>query len=253
MLLAVDVGNTSIHFGLFDAEPRVTTFRLPTVPEQAPASLAAALREKLAGVPMGAIERCLVASVVPRLEASLRGALAEVTAAPVQLLGSDVNVDIDNRCDQPGEVGMDRLVNAVAAHALVPGGAIVVDLGTATKLDCISPDGAFLGGIIAPGLELCMQALASRAAKLRAVELAAPPSPLGRNTTHAVQAGVVLGHAEMIDGLVRRLRNELPFDVTVLATGGYAERVVPQCRTSMQLTPELTLIGIKELGGRVPV
>ncbi|MGH2547908.1 MAG: type III pantothenate kinase, partial [Thermomicrobiales bacterium] len=139
----------------------------------------------------------------------------------------------------------DRIANAVAAHSITKGAAIVVDLGTATKIEAITSKGEFVGGVIAPGLGLSRDALAQRAARLFAVDLTAPLHAIGRNTLEAVQSGVVLGHARMVEGMVEATRSEIDGDAAILITGGHASAILPSLRLPMQLEPDLTLLGLK--------
>jgi type III pantothenate kinase len=159
------------------------------------------------------------------------------------MLTSGIDVPIENCYEDPTTTGVDRLLNALAAFALCGERAIVIDFGTATKIDCISPDGAFLGGAIAPGLQLSLEALAQKAAKLGEVELVCPPQSIGRNTTHSLQSGLVLGHAAMVDGLVRRMSREMGEPKVVFATGGLAPVVAQLCETITTASPCLTLQG----------
>jgi len=156
-----------------------------------------------------------------------------------------VRTGIAIRLDDPREVGADRIVNAVAAHAKVGGGCIVVDLGTATTFDCIGPDGAYLGGAIAPGLHTAADALFTRAAKLFRVEIRKPKTAVGKNTVHSLQSGIYWGYVALVDGLVQRLRDELGFPVRVLATGGLAPLLFEGSTTIQEVDEDLTLVGLR--------
>jgi type III pantothenate kinase len=149
--------------------------------------------------------------------------------------------------DNPHDVGSDRIVNAVAAFEQVQGPVIVVDLGTGTTFDCISPRGEYLGGAIAPGLEVSLTALMGRAAKLRPVEIAEPPSVIGRSTQHALQSGVVFGYAALIDGMVARIEAELGHECTVIGTGGLASLLARHAHSIDRVDTELTLKGLAVL------
>lgn len=250
MLLAVDVGNTNVTCGLFAGSSLVHTFRLRSLRERTADEYAVLLQQMLVlrGVVAGDVSHAIVASVVPSLTDTVVRAIAEslvrdplVFGAPGFVLGLAV------ACDNPAEVGADRIVNAVAAHARCPGGALVVDLGTATTIDCVSPRAEFLGGVIAPGVEVGLQALVGRAAKLPPVPLTAPPVALGRNTRHAMQAGSVYGHAALVDGLLSRLQAELEFEAEVVATGGLAPVIAPHTQRVRTLEPDLTLLGLRLL------
>jgi type III pantothenate kinase len=147
--------------------------------------------------------------------------------------------------DNPKEVGTDRIVNTMAAYHLYGGPSIVVDFGTSTNLDVVSAKGEFLGGALAPGIEISIEALASRAAQLRKVELVRPRSPIGKNTVEALQSGALYGFAGQVDGLVRRISDELGGVQAVIATGGLAPIVVPESETITHHDPDLTLVGLR--------
>jgi type III pantothenate kinase len=249
VLLAIDVGNTNLSLGLFDARHLVLTFRLETDRSLVTHNYAALLRQTFAELHVGveSVAQVVLGSVVPALTPVLIAAVSEVFGCTTWVAGEDIQVPIGNRYDDPRELGIDRLINAYAARDSVGGPVIVLDFGTATKLDCVSSGGEYLGGVIAPGVAIGMDALAQRAARLRRVELQAPPRVVGTNTTHAVQAGVVLGHAALVDGLVLRIERELGYPSQVIATGGLAGLVTPHCATPITLDPDLTLKGLQRL------
>jgi len=258
MLFAVDIGNTNIKCGIFEGSRLVRTLRTETLGERSADEYAAILRERLAfhRIAANQIESAVIASVVPSLTPVLEAALERAFGCAPLVVGHGTDGDIPMHVDNPAEVGADRIVNAVAARELarralgahgdasLERGSVVVDLGTATKLDCVSPRGEFLGGVIAPGVQISLDALAARGAKLRQVELAAPPRTVGKNTTHCIQSGVVYGHAALVDGLVARLRAELEFDVEVIATGGLAAIIAPHTAVLRRIEPDLTLHGL---------
>lgn len=250
MLLAVDVGNTNVTCGLFVGAQLVHTFRLRSSRERTVDECAVSLHQMLAlrGVAPRDVSAAIVASVVPALTDTLTRAIdAALVQGPlvVGALGLDLGLAI--ACDNPAEVGADRIVNAVAALARCPGGAMVVDLGTATTIDCVSPRAEFLGGVIAPGVEVGLRALVGRTAKLPAVPLTAPPAALGRNTKHAMQSGSVYGHAALVDGLLSSLQAELDFEAEVIGTGGLAPAIAPYTARVRILEPDLTLSGLRLL------
>jgi type III pantothenate kinase len=200
------------------------------------------------------VAAAIVCSVVPALTPLVAEGLRQLLGREPLIVGPGTDTGVSIVGPDPLELGADRLVNAAAAWWLLPGreqrpvedlpGQIVVDLGTATKLDVLSPRGELLGGVIAPGLETSLEGLVARAARLRAVPLQAPERVLGQSTQHCVQSGVMHGHAALIDGLVRRLRRELPFVCEVLATGGYAPLIAPHTESLARVEPELTLRGL---------
>ena len=250
MLLAVDVGNTNVTCGLFEGAILVHTFRLGSLRDRTVDECAVALHQMLAlrGVAARDVSAAIVASVVPALTHTLTLAIDGTIARDPLVVGAPgFDLGLAILCDHPAEVGVDRLVNAVAAYARCPGGALVVDLGTATTIDCVSPRAEFLGGVIAPGVDVSLQALVGRAAKLPPVPLAAPPFALGKNTRHAMQSGSVYGHAALVDGLLSRMQAELSFEAEVLGTGGLAPVIAPHTARVRSLEPDLTLTGLRLL------
>jgi type III pantothenate kinase len=262
LLLALDVGNSNLKLGVFSGRHLLHTFRVPTERTRAADDYATLFRDQLAlaAVGQGAVEHAILASVVPPLTPVLSAALQSVFGCDVTVVGPDFDTGIVLRGPDPRELGADRLVNAVAAHDLerseaaqaarAPLGSIVVDLGTATKLDCVSPEGEFWGGIIAPGVQVSLEGLVARAARLRSVELTAPPSVLGHSTVECVQSGLVHGHASLVDGLVAKLRAVLPFPCNVIGTGGLAPLIAPHTTELRRLEPALTLHGLSALYAR---
>lgn len=246
MILAVDVGNTQTVLGLFAGDTlgahwRVSTNQTLTADE---------LRVKIGGLlsadgrAWSEVAGVIVSSVVPRMTAAYEEVAERATGKPPMVVGPGVKTGMPIRYDNPHEVGADRIVNGVAAYRAFGGPVIVIDFGTATTVDVISEDGAYLGGAIAPGLETSAEALFSRAARLSKVDLEAPVRVIGRNTRESVQAGLLLGEAARIDGLVRRTWDELGTKATVVATGGLAERLGPLCETIEHVDVDLTLKGL---------
>jgi type III pantothenate kinase len=252
MLLAIDIGNTNLTCGLFDGEELRLTFRLESVrsrtsDEYAALFLQLALVHKFAPSDVTA---AIVASVVPQLTDVIVQAVRIAFAQQAIVIGPGTKTGVSVRYDNPHDVGADRIVNAVAAFARASGAVVVVDLGTATTFDCISPKGEYLGGSIAPGLQISLEALMGRAAKLRPIELAVPPRVVGRNTPHALQSGVIYGYASLIDGMVTRIVAELGYPCRVIATGGLAPMLAAHCTTVDEVDPDLTLQGLRLLHAR---
>ena len=250
MLLAVDVGNTNVTCGLFDGPRLAHTFRAGSLRERTADECAVLLHQLLLlrGVAPRDVSGAIVASVVPSLTHTLTQAIdGTLVQGPLVVGTPTVDLGLSIACDSPAEVGADRLVNAVAAYARCPGGALVVDLGTATTIDCVSPRAEFLGGVIAAGVDVSLQALVGRTAKLPPVALAAPPAALGKNTRHAMQAGSVYGHAALVDGLLARLQAELDFPCEVIGTGGLSPVIAPHTTRVRNLEPDLTLSGLRLL------
>lgn len=252
MLLAVDIGNTNVVFGLYDGEQLSHTFRVSTVHTRTEDEYAVLLRELLAmrGLAANVVDAAIVASVVPPLTDVLADAVRRACARDPLLVGPGLKTGIPVLYENPREVGADRIVNAVAAYDRVHGPVIVVDFGTATTFDCISPKGEYLGGVIVPGLRVSLDALLEHAAKLSRIELAAPPVVLGRNTTHALQSGLIFGHAAMVDGMIERLQAEQGYESTVIATGGLGKLIAKHARRIGSVDENLTLEGLRILHER---
>jgi type III pantothenate kinase len=268
MLLAIDIGSTNITLGVFSEGALLHRHRLSSRREQTSDEYALTLLGllELAHLPRSAVDRCVLVSVVPRLTAALADAARRAFRCEPRSIGPLTDLGLSLAVDAPAEVGSDRLVNVASVRqraleeAGVAGkgtghdlgvGAIVVDLGTATTLDCVSPRGEFVGGIIAPGLRASFEGLLARTAKLPDVELSAPASALGKNTADCLRSGAVFGHAAAVDGLVTRLLGELPYRCRVLATGGLASVVAPHVRGIDAIDPDLTLRGLELLHRRV--
>jgi type III pantothenate kinase len=265
MLLAVDAGNTNVTIGLFRAGALVATRRASTDPRTTPDELEGVLAALLAldDVTFADVAAIVVASVVPAVTAALESIAARRERTLVVATAGTIPIPV--RVDRPGDVGADRLVNALAAARIHGTPAIVVDLGTATTFDCVAADGAFVGGAIAPGLELGLDALATRTAKLPRVELRTPDRAIGRDTVSAIQSGAVLGYQALVAGLLARIRRELAdgsgaaeADVRVILTGGLSG--APWARGIERvdaIDPDLTLKGLAilhaEVGGGQPL
>jgi type III pantothenate kinase len=247
MLLAIDIGNTNTVIGVFDGDRLEQSWRIKSDARNTADELALAFRGLLADHPVTGIAAC---STVPAVLRELRTMLGRYYAdAPTVLVEPGVRTGVGLPIDNPKEVGTDRICNTAAAHHLVAGPCIVVDFGTSTNFDCVSARGEFLGGAIAPGIEISLDALAARAAQLRKVELKAPRSPIGKNTAESLQSGILYGFAGQVDGMVRRLSAALqpddPGSVDVIATGGLATLVVDHAETVTRYEPDLTLLGLR--------
>jgi type III pantothenate kinase len=247
MLLAIDVGNTNTVMGVFDGETLRNSWRVKTDGRNTADELALTFRGLLADIPVSGIAAC---STVPAVLRELRTMLARYYSdVPTILVEPGVRTGVGILTDNPKEVGTDRICNTAAAHYLTSGACIVVDFGTSTNFDCVSARGDFLGGALAPGIEISLDALAARAAQLRKVELVAPRSPIGKNTVESLQSGILYGFAGQVDGMVARLSSALvpddPGSVHVIATGGLASLVIDQSESVTRYEPELTLIGLR--------
>jgi type III pantothenate kinase len=250
MLLVVDVGNTQTHFGVFgDGDgPLTEHWRFATVRESTRDELGAALSNLLAlrGLRFGDIGSSIVSSTVPQLSQEWSAMAERYLGQRMLVVGPAIRTGMPIRYDNPHEIGADRLANAVAAYDRVSDSCVVVDFGTAITYDVISAAGEYLGGIIAPGAEISIDALYDRAAKLPKIELAEPRALIGKSTVDAIRSGIVFGFAAQVDGIVRRLRAELGARTTVIATGGLAPVLVPFVRETIDEVDDLlTLIGLR--------
>ena len=248
MLLVVDVGNTQTHFGAVRDAEIVEHWRFATDRSSTSDQLGAALRSLLAlrGLSFEDVSASVLSSTVPELAPEWVEMARRYLEHEMLVVGPGVKTGMPIRMDNPRELGADRLVNAVAAWARFQRACIVVDFGTAITYDVVSADGEYLGGIISPGIEISLEALALRAAKLSQVELGEPRSLIGKTTADAVRSGVVYGFAGQVDGIVGRLRAELGADAPVIATGGLAHHLVPSFTESIDGVDDLlTLEGLR--------
>lgn len=254
-LLAADIGNTNVTIGLFDGERLVHSWRAITRAAATPDEVAAMLTGMLGldDHALSELDAVAIASVVPPLTETWERLVAErVGVSPTIVDAASLEGVLEVRIDRPSEAGADRLANALAARIEFGGPAIVIDLGTSTNFDLVDADGAYVGGAIAPGLGLSLEALVGRASKLPRIELRRPPNAIGANTVHAMQSGMVLGYIGLVSGLLTALRGELVerspagSRITTVATGGYTHqpwlRDVPGIDA---VEPDLTLRGIR--------
>lgn len=245
MLLAIDIGNTNTVLGLYDGERLDHSWRIQTNPRATADEIALTYRGLLTEAPD--ITGIALCSTVPAVLREMRSMLDRYYAhVPTVIVEPGTRTGVPLLIDNPKEVGADRIVNTLAAHHRFGGPAVVVDFGTSTNLDVVSEKGEFLGGALAPGIEISLDALTSRAAQLRKVELTRPRSVIGKNTVEALQSGALYGFAGQVDGLVHRIIAELGGQVAaVVATGGLAPIVVPESRTITHHEPDLTLHGLQ--------
>lgn len=252
MLLAVDIGNTNIALGLYEGQRLIQTFRAETARSRTADEYGVLLGQMLSlrGFARDSISAAIVASVVPPLTDTVVDGIRHACAREPLVVGPGLKTGIAVKYENPRDVGADRIVNAVAAHARYDSGVIVVDFGTATTFDCISPKAEYLGGVIVPGIQVSLDGLLARAAKLSRIEIAAPPHVVGRNTTHSLQSGLVHGYAALVDGLVEKLRTELGFECAVIGTGGLAPLISDHARSLDVVDEQLTLDGLRILHER---
>ncbi len=247
VLLAVDAGNTQTHFGTFRGEQLVEHWRFATVRQSTADELGAVLSNllELRGVGLEELEATVLSSTVPALEVEWSDMARRYLDHEALVVGSGVKTGMPIRIDNPRELGADRLVNAVAAHAAVGGPCVAVDFGTGTNADVVSAQGEYLGGVIAPGVEISLEALTERAAKLVKVDLSPPRSLIGKSTVDAVRSGVIHGFAGAVDRIVGGIRAELGPETEAIATGGLARVIVPFTETIDLVDDLLTLKGLR--------
>src|SRR6185312_2028382 len=246
MLLAIDVGNTNIVYGLFEGEKLVHKFRVESARGRTSDEYAVALRVLLDmhGVDPKTVDAAIIACVVPSLTDPMIRLVKSAFKRDPLIVGPGIRSGMAILIENPREVGADRIADAVAGFDRAKGGVIVVDFGTSTNFDVVTPKGEYLGGVLAPGLQISADALFSRAAKLPRVEIARPAKVVGKNTLHSMQSGIVYGYVGLVDGLVDRLREELGYACAVIATGGLARLIAPLSRTIQDVDDVLTLTGL---------
>jgi type III pantothenate kinase len=248
MLLAIDVGNTQTVFGLFDGDELGSQYRVATDPSKTADELAVLLR---ALVELSTLEGIVLCSSVPGLVGEYESFAERWAGVELLVLGPGVATGVPIRYDDPREVGPDRIANTVAARERHGAPAIVVDFGTSTNFDVVSAAGEFAGGVLAPGIEVSMDALFSRAARLPRVPFTAPERVISQTTVAALQAGLVYGFAGQVDAIVDRIRAELAAEAApVIATGGLAGLIAPHTRTVTAVDLELTLHGLRLVWAR---
>lgn len=250
MLLTVDVGNTNIHLGLWQDDHIRLSWRARTVEDKMPDEYAVLVRNFLASadVGYGAVSGVIISSVVPPLTLAFTELSQRYLEQEPIVITHDVRSGVTVAIDQPEQAGADRIVNAAAVVAQNWHPAIVIDFGTATTFDVISAEGAYIGGAIAPGINLAHDALVSRAAKLHKVDLVPPPDAIGKNTIHAMQSGIFWGYVGLVEGMVTRLKASLADDnVRIIGTGGLAPIFAEHTQAIDQIAPELTLQGLRTI------
>jgi type III pantothenate kinase len=251
MLLAVDVGNTQTHLGVFDGDDLAHDWRLTTEPsataDELVASLATLLR--IGRLELDAIDAAIVSTVVPRLAPEYERMCERHLGTRCLMVGPSLRTGMPIRVDNPHELGADRLVNAVAAYDRVGGACVAVDFGTSTNFDVVSAAGEYLGGVIGPGVEISLEALHARAAKLPRIDISQPKAAIGKHTQGAIESGFAYGFAGLVDGINRRVAEELGDEPSFLATGGLAGTIAPFCETIDEVDDLLTLRGLRLIHG----
>jgi type III pantothenate kinase len=247
MLLAIDVGNTQTHVGAFDGSELVEHWRFSTDREATGDEIAVIVHDLLGlrGIEFSDIDAEAVSSVVPRLVPEYRHLFERYLGREALIVGPGTKTGMPIRIDNPRELGADRLVNAVAGYDRCRDACVIVDFGTAITYDAVSASGEYLGGIIAPGIEISIEALTSRAARLPKVDIERPRALIGKSTDASIQSGIVYGFAGQVDGICRRLRGELGDGITTIATGGLAPVIVGFTDTIDVVDDLLTLKGLR--------
>ena len=247
MLLAIDIGNTNIAFGVFDGETLRATWNIATDINKTADEYAVLLLNLLPreGLALSDIDHVSIACVVPPLLTIFEELSQRYFKIPPLIVGPGVKTGVSICTDNPREVGADRVANAAAAHHLYGGPLIVIDFGTATTLDALSKEGDYLGGAIAPGIGIAAEALFERASKLPRVELIPPEHAIGKNTVTTMQSGIIFGYVGLIEGLVTRIKQELGGEAYVVATGGLAEVIATETKVIDTVDMHLTLLGLR--------
>ncbi len=249
MLLAIEQGNTNTLFAVHDGKSWIAQWRSATESSRTADEYAVWLSQLLsmANLSLGAVDGCIVSSVVPQSIFNLRNLSRRYLKVEPMIIGENVELGIAVRIEKPSEAGADRLVNAVGAHLTYPGALLVIDSGTATTFDIVAGDGAFEGGAIAPGINLSMQALHAAAARLPRVAIQRPAKAIGTDTVGAMQSGIYWGYVCLIEGLVSRMKAEYAAPLTVIGTGGVASLFEGATRAIDHFNHDLTILGLLEI------
>lgn len=250
LLLTIDIGNTNISYGVFEEDRLIHHLRTASASSRTSDEYAVLVTQMLAmrGVDARGIRGAILASVVPALTDRFVDLVSRTFGCEPLVVGPGIKTGMPILYENPREVGADRIVNAVAAYAWSGGeGVVVVDFGTATTFDCVTPAGEYLGGVIAPGIQISADALFARASRLHRVDIVRPDKVVGRNPTQSMQSGFVYGYAGLVDGLIDRLREELDHPFRVLATGGLAKLIAPETRSIEHVDDSITLTGLRLL------
>lgn len=252
MLLAIEQGNTNTLFAVHNGESWIAQWRAATNSSRTADEYAVWLSQLLhmAGLQFGVLDACIISSVVPQSIFNLRNLARRYLHVEPLVIGENADLGIEVRIDKPSEAGADRLVNALGAHIVYPGDLIVMNSGTATTFDVIAADGGFEGGVIAPGINLSMEALHSAAAKLPRVAIQKPQRVVGTDTVGAMQSGVFWGYVALIEGLIARIKAERDTPMTVIATGGVASLFHGATTAIDHFDPDLTIRGLLEIHRR---
>lgn len=247
MILTIDAGNSNVVAGVFEREKLTCVWRMVTDADRMPDEWWSILRSlsEADEIDLSQVDGAVVSSVVPRLTPKLIELVRGRIGVDPVIVSSQLDIGIGVQTDNPGEVGADRIVNSLAVQHLYRAPAIVVDFGTATTFDVVSTAGNYIGGAIAPGVQLALDALTGRAARLSAIELEVPATAIGSNTVVSVQSGTILGYVELVNGMLERIVAELDGDPAIIATGGLGKLFEQHCPRIVAWEPDLTLIGLR--------
>ncbi|MCM3043097.1 type III pantothenate kinase [Paenibacillus motobuensis] len=247
MFLVVDVGNTNIVLGIYKERELLHHFRIGTNRQSTVDEYGVLIYNlfQMSNIDIKQIEGVIISSVVPPLMHVLEDLSVKYLRRKPLVVGPGIRTGLNLRYENPREVGADRIVNAIAAIEKYGGPLVVVDFGTATTFDCVDAGGNYLGGAIVPGIGISTEALYQRASKLPRIELEKPKKVIGRNTVHAMQAGIIFGYAGQVDGIVERIGREMDGDIKVIATGGLAELIASESKSIQEVDPLLTLEGLR--------
>jgi type III pantothenate kinase len=247
MLLAIDIGNTNIVFGVYNEKNIMDYWRINSDPHKTADEYGILFREALKSANAGIkdIDHIIIASVVPPLTTLIQRMIERYFKVHAVMVDEHTKTGIKNCYENPGDVGADRIVNAVAAYTIYGGPVIIVDFGTATTFCAVSRESEYLGGVIAPGIMISLEALFQKTAKLPKVTLELPETVIGRNTIASIQSGIIYGYAGLVDEVVDRIKKEMAGEPYVVATGGLAEMIAPQTRNIKEINPMLTLEGLR--------
>lgn len=247
MLLAIDIGNTNIVLGLFQEQALIENWRLRTVKERTSDECGLLLKDlfQFSQRPLSEVQDVIIACVVPPILPVLIEACMKCFGIKPMVLGPGLKSGMPIHYDNPRDVGADRIANAVGAYEKYRQSLIVVDFGTATTFDYISPQGEYRGGVITPGIGISLEALSERAAKLPKIELQRPRTVIGKNTVGSMQSGIIFGYVGLVDGIVDRIKAEVGTNPKVIATGGMASFIAPESKTIEVVEEFLTLEGLR--------
>lgn len=247
MLLAIDIGNTSIAFGVYKGKKLAAHFRMGTIKGRGVDEYAVFLTSLLAskGIPLAGIKSVIISSVVPPVLEIIREVCKESLGINPLVIGENVDSGIQVLYDNPKEVGADRIVNAVAGYDKYRQSLIIIDFGTATTFDCVSSSGEYLGGAISPGIAISAEALFQRTSKLPRVDISQPPTAIGKNTVASIQSGLFFGYVGLVEGMAARIEKEMRSSPLVIATGGEAELIAHETDIIKHVEPFLTLEGLR--------